>query len=34
MCAAFVAQQQGMALDIALKKVPDAIDDLWLLWLK
>jgi hypothetical protein len=30
MCAAFIAQQQGVALSTALKKVPDAILDLWL----
>lgn len=30
MCAAFVAQQQGIALNTALKKVPDPVGDLWL----
>jgi hypothetical protein len=30
MCAAFIAQQQGIALDTALKKVPDSINDVWL----
>ncbi len=31
MCAAFVAQQQGIALSTALKKVPDRVGDLWLM---
>ena len=31
MCAAFVAQQQGIALNTALKKIPDPISDLWLI---
>jgi hypothetical protein len=30
MCAAFVAQQQGIALNTALNKVPDPVGDLWL----
>jgi hypothetical protein len=30
MCAAFIAQQQGIALSTAFKKVPDPILDLWL----
>jgi hypothetical protein len=30
LCAAFVAQQQGIRLDTALKKVPDPIADTWL----
>jgi hypothetical protein len=30
LCAAFVAQQQGIALNTALNKVPDSIGDLWL----
>ena len=30
MCAAFIAQQQGVALSTAFKKVPDPILDLWL----
>ncbi len=30
MCAAFVAQQQGVSLNTALKKVPDHVGDLWL----
>jgi hypothetical protein len=30
LCAAFIAQQQGIALDTALKKVPDPIADVWL----
>jgi hypothetical protein len=31
MCAAFIAQQQGVALSTAFKKVPDPILDLWLI---
>jgi hypothetical protein len=31
MCAAFVAQQQGVTLSTALKKVPDDVGDLWLI---
>jgi hypothetical protein len=31
MCAAFVAQQQGITVGTALKKVPDQISDAWLL---
>ena len=30
MCAAFIAQQQGIALSTAFKKVEDPIGDLWL----
>jgi hypothetical protein len=30
MCAAFVAQQQGVALETALRKVPDPVADVWL----
>ena len=30
-CAAYIAQQQGIALDTALKKVSDPIGDLWFL---
>jgi ribulose kinase len=30
MCAAFVAQQQGITLNTAMKKVPDPVGDLWL----
>lgn len=30
MCAAFIAQQQGVALNTAFRKVPDSILDLWL----
>jgi hypothetical protein len=30
MCAAFIAQQQGVALSTAFKKVPDPVHDLWL----
>ena len=29
-CAAFVAQQQGISLNTALKKVPEPVGDLWL----
>jgi hypothetical protein len=29
-CAAFIAQQQGIALQTAFKKVPDPIGDCWL----
>jgi hypothetical protein len=31
MCAAFVAQQQGVTLGTALKKVPDRVGDVWLI---
>jgi hypothetical protein len=31
MCAAFVAQQQGITLSTAFKKVPDPVGDLWLM---
>ena len=31
MCAAFIAQQQGVALRTAFRKVPDPILDMWLL---
>ena len=31
MCAAFVAQQQGIALNTALNKIPDLVADLWLM---
>ena len=31
MCAAFIAQQQGVALSTAFKKVPDPILDMWLI---
>ena len=31
MCAAFVAQQQGIALNTALNKIPDPVADLWLM---
>jgi len=31
MCAAFVAQQQGITLTTAMKKVPDPVSDLWLM---
>jgi hypothetical protein len=30
LCAAFIAQQQGIALETAFKKVPDPIADTWL----
>jgi hypothetical protein len=30
MCAAFIAQQQGISLSTALKKVPDHVADVWL----
>jgi hypothetical protein len=30
MCAAFVAQQQGITLNTALSKVPDLVGDSWL----
>jgi hypothetical protein len=30
LCAAFIAQQQGIALDTAFKKVPDPVADSWL----
>jgi hypothetical protein len=30
LCAAFIAQQQGIALSTALKKVEEPIGDLWL----
>jgi len=29
-CAAFIAQQQGIRLDTAYKKAPDPVSDLWL----
>ncbi len=29
MCAAYIAQQQGVTLDTAIKKVSDPIGDLW-----
>jgi hypothetical protein len=29
MCAAFVAQQQGITLNTAMKKVPDKVGDPW-----
>jgi hypothetical protein len=31
MCAAFVAQQQGVTLNSALKKVSEPVGDLWLI---
>jgi hypothetical protein len=31
LCAAFVAQQQGITLGTALKKVPEPISDTWLI---
>jgi len=31
LCAAFIAQQQGIRLDFALKKVPDPMADTWLI---
>ena len=31
MCAAFVAQQQGVTLGTALKKVPHHVGDIWLI---
>ena len=31
MCAAFVAQQQGITLNTAMKKVPTPVGDLWLM---
>jgi hypothetical protein len=31
LCAAFVAQQQGITLGTAFKKVPDPISDTWLI---
>jgi hypothetical protein len=31
LCAAFIAQQKGIALDTALKKVPDPIAEAWLI---
>lgn len=31
MCAAYVAQQQGITLETAIKKVCDPIGDLWFL---
>jgi hypothetical protein len=31
MCAAFIAQQQGITLNTALGKVPEPIGDLWLI---
>jgi hypothetical protein len=30
-CAAFIAQQQGIRLDTALRKIEDPVGDLWLL---
>jgi hypothetical protein len=30
-CAAFIAQQQGIKLDTALKKIEEPIGDLWIL---
>jgi hypothetical protein len=30
MCAAFIAQQQGITLSTALRKVPEPVGDLWL----
>lgn len=30
MCAAFIAQQQGVSLSTALKKIPDHAGDVWL----
>jgi len=30
LCAAFIAQQQGIALESAFRKVPDPIADTWL----
>lgn len=30
MCAAFVAQQQGISLNTAVKKVSEPVGDLWL----
>ena len=31
LCAAFIAQQQGIRLDTALKKTPEPICDTWLI---
>ncbi len=31
MCAAFIAQQQGISLNTALGKVPEPIGDVWLI---
>ena len=31
MCAAYIAQQQGIALNTAMNKVSDPIGDLWFL---
>ena len=31
MCAAYIAQQQGIALETALRKVSNSIGDLWFL---
>lgn len=31
MCAAFIAQQQGITLNTALGKVPEPVGDLWLI---
>jgi hypothetical protein len=31
MCAAYIAQQQGVTVDTAIKKVSDPIGDLWFL---
>ena len=31
LCAAFIAQQQGISLSTALKKVPESLSDTWLI---
>ncbi len=31
MCAAFVAQQQGISLNTAMKKISNPVGDLWLM---
>ncbi len=31
MCAAFMAQQQGVAVGTALKRIPDQVGDAWLI---
>ncbi len=31
MCAAFVAQQQGITLNTAMKKISSPVGDLWLM---
>jgi hypothetical protein len=31
MCAAYIAQQQGIAIETALRKVSDPLGDLWLI---